>query len=241
MIRPALVADLPAVGVLCRDLGITAPPLHGTLIAESGGTVTGYVRIQPLGHVGYIRDLVTVDAHLPLMLAAAAALRQAGVREWHLDVRPQSAAIGIYEQLGMQPAHRSTALRFPWARLADLPGESALALPVSVEDADDIERGLDMLGGQVAMVRRWPNLVLRQLRDDSCAAVGFAALDPAGARMFRVARPSLAAPLLAALRPFARHPDLAIVLDDQDALAALLEMYGAHVVLELLHFSGPLP
>jgi hypothetical protein len=241
VIRPALVTDLPAVAELCRDLGIAAPPLRGTLISESGGAINGYVRIQPLGQIGYVRDLVTVDAHLPLMLAAATALRHAGVREWHLDVRPESDAIGIYEGLGMHPAHRSTALRFPWARLSDLPGESASAMAVSREDDDDIERGLGMLGGQVAMVRRWPNLVLRQLRDDACAAVGFAALDPAGARIFRVARPSLAAPLLSALRPHARHADLAMVLDDQDALADLLRMYGARVVLELLHFSGPLP
>ncbi len=241
MIRPALVTDLPAVAELCRDLGIAAPPLRGTLIAESGGAVTGYVRVQPIGAIGYVRDLVTADAHLPLMLAAAHALREAGVREWHLDVRPESPAIGIYEQLGMQPAHRSTALRFPWARLADLPGEPATALPVSREDDDDIERGLGMLGGQLTMVRKTPNLVLRQLRDESCAAVGFAALEPAGARIFRVARPTLAAPLLTALRPHARDADLAMVLDDQDALAALLGIYGARIVLELLHFSGPLP
>ncbi|MBL0212298.1 MAG: hypothetical protein IPQ07_00165 [Myxococcales bacterium] len=245
MIRPALAADLAAVATLCRGLGIAAPPLRGTLIAERDGTVAGYVRIQPLGAIGYVRDLVTApradDTNLPLMLAAAAALRSAGVREWHLDAPPESAAIGVYEQLGMQPAHRSTALRFPWARLPELPGDHATPLSVSVEDDDDLERSLGMLGGQLAMVRRRPHLVLRQLRDETCAAVGFAALDPAGARLFRVARPRFAAPLLAALRPFAHHPDLALVLDDQDALVALLTAHGAKVMLRLLHYSGPLP
>jgi len=245
VIRPALAADLPAVASLCRGLGIAAPPLRGTLLVERDGAVAGYVRVQTLGAIGYVRDLVTspraADAGLPLMLAAASALRSAGVREWHLDARPESASIGVYEQLGLHPAHRSTALRFPWASLPDLPGEPAIASAVSREDDDDIERALGLLGGQLAMVRRHPQLVLRQLRDETCAAVGFAALDATGARMFRVARPTLAAPLLAALRPHARDAELALVLDDQDALAALLTAHGAQVKLQLLHYSGLLP
>jgi hypothetical protein len=245
VIRPALPADLPAVTSLCKDLGIAAPPLRGTLLDERDGAIAGYVSVHKLGAVGYVRDLVTApriaDAGLPLMLAAAAALRAAGVREWHLDARPESRSIGVYERLGMQPAHRSAALRFAWENLPDLPGEPAIASPVSIEDDDDIERALGLLGGQLAMVRKRPRLVLRQLRDDSCAAVGFAALEPAGARIFRVARPALAAPLLAALRPHARDPELSLVLDDQDVLAALLVDHGARIVMRLLHYSGALP
>ncbi len=245
MIRPARPADLPAVEILCKDLGIAAPPLAGTLLDDRDGAIAGYVSVQRLGTIGYVRDLVTAprvaDAGLPLMLAAAAALRTAGVREWHLDARPESSSITVYERLGMQPAHRSTALRFAWAGLPDLPGEPAIASAVSVEDDDDIERALGLLGGQLAMVRKRPRVVLRQLRDESCAAVGFAALEPAGARLFRVARPTLAAPLLAALRPHARDPQLSIVLDDQDALAALLVDHGARIAVRLLHYSGALP
>ncbi|MEO7097129.1 MAG: hypothetical protein ABI175_27970, partial [Polyangiales bacterium] len=224
---------------------ISAPPLSGTLLDERNGAIAGYVRVQSLGTVGYVRDLVTAtraaDAGLPLMLAAAAALRAAGVREWHLDARPESYSITVYELLGMQPAHRSTALRFPWTNLPELPGEPAIASAVSLEDDDDIERSLGMLAGQLEMVRKRPRLVLRQLRGDDCAAVGFAALEPAGARIFRVARPTLAAPLLAALRPHARDPELSLVLDNQDALVALLVQHGARIALRLLHYSGALP
>ena len=245
MIRPALPTDLAAVASLCNELGIAAPPLRGTLLDERDGAIAGYVRVQTLGAVGYVRDLVTAarvtDGGLPLMLAAAAALRAAGVREWHLDARPESTSIRVYERLGMQPAHRSTALRFAWSNLPDLPGEHAIASAVSLEDDDDVERSLGLLGGQLAMVRKRPQLVLRQLRDESCAAVGFAALEPSGARIFRVARPALAAPLLAALRPHARDPELSLVLDDQDALVALLVDHGARIVLRLLHYSGALP
>lgn len=238
------MTDFAAVASLCSDLGIAAPPLRGTLIDERDGTVAGYIRFQTLGAVGYVRDLVTAprsaDAGLSLMLAAAAALRAAGVREWHLDARPESHAISIYEQLGMRPAHRSTALRFPWARLPDLPGEAVTALSVSAADDEDLERELGLLSGQLAMVRQRPRTILRQLRDDACAPVGVAALDPSGARIFAVARPSLAAPLLAALRPHSLSPDVAVVLDDDD-LVAFLAAHGAQVILRLLHYSGPLP
>lgn len=238
------MTDFAAVASLCSDLGIDAPPLRGTLIDERDGAVAGYIRFQTLGAVGYVRDLVTArrttDAGLSLMLAVAAALRAAGVREWHLDARPESHAISVYEQLGMRPAHRSTALRFPWARLPDLPGEPATALAVSADDDDDVERGLNLLSGQLAMVRQRPRTVLRQLRDDACAPVGIASLDPTGARVFAVARPTLAAPLLAALRPHSLSAEVSLVLDD-DALVAFLTTYGAQVILRLLHFSGPVP
>ena len=244
MIRPARPTDLAAVAKLSDALGVAAPPLRGTLIDERDGDVAGFVRFQSLGAVGYVRQLVTAprttDASLPLMLAAANALRAAGVREWHLDVRPESPAITIYEQLGMRPAHRSTALRFPWARLPDLPGEPATALAVASDEDEDVERALDLLGGQLAMARRRPRLVLRQLRDEACAAVGIAALDPEGARIFRVVRPTLAAPLLAALRPHAIHTDLSLVLEDDD-LVNLLASHGARVILRLLHYSGLVP
>jgi len=244
VIRPARLTDFAAVASLCSDLGIAAPPLRGTLIDERDGAVAGYVRFQMLGQVGYVRDLVTApratDAGLSLMLAAAAALRAAGVREWHLDARPESHAISVYEQLGMRPAHRSTALRFPWSRLPELPGEPATALSVSAADDEDLERGLGLLSGQLAMARQRPRTVIRQLRDDDCAPVGVAALDASGARIFAVARPSLAAPLLAALRPYALTSDVALVLDD-DALVAYLSAHGAQVVLRLLHYTGPVP
>jgi len=247
MIRPARANDLPGVDQLCRDLGLATPALPaGTLIAEHDGAITGYVQFHTLGRVGYVRHLAvrpprTEDTGLPLMCAAAAALRAAGVREWQLTVEPDAITIRVYEQLGMQPEHRSTALRFPWTSLPALPTEPVAALAVSAEEDDDLERALGLLGGQIAMARRRTALVLRQLRDDTCAAVGFAALDPAGARIFKVARPTLAGPLLASLRPHAGHADLALVVDDHGAVTDLLVAHGAEIKLQLLHYRGALP
>jgi hypothetical protein len=246
--------------MLWRELGIDDPCpsperwkaelVGGTLVSEHDGGVDGYVYVQTIGKIGYVRNLVVARAARgrglgdALMRAAAASLRAAGVGHWHLNVKTENvAAISLYERLGMAAEHRSTALRFAWDRLQDLPGEAATVLPVAEAEDHDVERSLGLLSGQIAMARRHSSHVLTQLRDDELEAVGFAAFDPVvpGARIFRVARPSLAAALLGALRPHARHTDVALVIDDDDATTDLLIANGANVKLRLLHYSGPLP
>jgi len=245
------LTDYDAFASLHRELGIehTAPSrerwarelVRGTLVDARDDRVDGYVQLHALGAVGFVRQL---GAGAELMLHAAAALRAAGIREWHVDVKLEDApAIRLSERLGLRAEHRSTALRFPWARLADLPCEAALALPVSPAEDDDLERELGLLGGQIAMARHAQGHVLRQLRTADCAPAGFAAFDPEreGARLFRVPRPALAGPLLAALRPHGRGPDLGLLIDNDDALVGHLLTHGAIVKLCLLHYAGPLP
>lgn len=270
MIRRARPTDQPAFTALFRELGIDRPSpdpdrcasalVRGTLVDERDGHVEGYVRVETLGAIGYVRDLVVAERGrgAELMLAAAAALRAAGVREWHLNVKADdAAAIGLYETLGLREEHRSAAVRVPWSAVDTLPHEPVTALPVTAAEDDDLERALGMLGGQIAMVRgrevpeaisravapvHRPH-VLRQLRDAGCAAVGFAAFDPEvpGARIFQVTRPTLAGPLLAALRPHARHDGLAVVIEDHAALADLLIAHGGVIRLQLRHYRGPIP
>jgi uncharacterized protein (DUF2336 family) len=55
-----------------------------------------------------------------------------------------------------------------------------------------------------------------------------------------VARPALAAPLLARLRAHGKHDYLRIVCENHDAPAETLIAAGATVRLRLLHYSGPL-
>jgi len=211
-----------------------------TLVDARDDRVDGYVQLHALGAVGFVRQL---GAGTELMLHAAAALRAAGIREWHVDVKVEDApALRWPARLGLHAEHRSTALRFPWARLQDLPCEAAVALPVTPEEDDDLERGLGLLAGQIEMARRRPGHVLYQLRTAACAPAGFAAFDPErqGTRLFRVARPALAGTLLAALRPHGRDPDLSLVIDDDDGLIGHLVTHGAIVKLRLLHYVGPL-
>jgi N-acetylglutamate synthase-like GNAT family acetyltransferase len=260
VIRPARLTDYDAFATLHRELALEELPphrdrfrteiVHTTFVDEDDGGVDGYVHFHTLGTIGYVRQLV-VSKHARrrgkgarLMLHAAASLRAANVREWHLNVETgNEPAIRLYERLGLRAEHSSTALRLPWAMLSELPFDPATALPVAPEEDDDLERNLGLLGGQIAMARRRATHVLRQLRTADCAPVGFASFDPdfPGARIFRVARPTLAGTLLRALRPHAKHEDLALVIDDDDAVTQLLVTHGARVKLRLLHYAGPLP
>jgi hypothetical protein len=224
----------------------TISPAAFTLVDEHDGKVAGHVRVHRLGRIGYVRDLVVTEPArgAALIRAAAAALRHAGVREWHVHVSPDSAcAIELGEDLGIRPAHRSAAVRVPLACVGQLPREPAEALPVTTDEVEDIERELGLVAGQIALWTRCDPHVLVQLRDASLAPVGFAAFDPAvnRARMFRVARPTFAAPLLEALAPHVRFQHLALVIDDDDALTDLLVAHGAEVERRMLHYSGALP
>jgi hypothetical protein len=149
----------------------------------------------------------------------------------------------VSEQLGLRAEHRSTALRLPWARVEAMPRAEAIVLPVAATEDDELERGLGLLGGQIAMERRCPTRVLRQLRAADCAPVGFAAFDPelAGARVFRVAHPDLAGTLLAALRHHSRREDLSLVIGDDPEVVDHLVTHGAIVKVRLVHYAGQLP
>lgn len=260
MIRPARATDYGAYARLFRELGIDDPTptderwqaelMPQTLIDDRDGVVTGYAHVQQFGVIGYVRQLVVAEharraGHgTQMMIAVAAALRSAGVREWHLNVKSDNtAATRLYEKLGMRPEHRSTALRISWESAETLPRADATVLPVAPEEDADIETALRLLVGQIAMTRRRERNVLRQLRDDRLAPVGFASFDPdfPGTRIFRVTSPALAWPLLQSLRPYARHADLALVIDDDEDLTQLLVDHGALVRLRLLHYSGDLP
>ena len=258
MIRSATKADYATFATLFRELAIDDPPptydrwtsalANETLVSECAGHVDGFVGFYALGDMGHVRSLVVApDARntgvgARLMRAAATLLVARGVGEWNLNVKcDNTPAIRLYENLGMRVEHQSTVLHLSWqARMAT--GERATALPVEPDEDDDIERALGLLGGQIAMARVRGDRVLVQLRDASCAPVGFAAFDPKlGAKPFRVARPDLAATLLDALRPHAIADRIQLVVEDDAALMERFVAAGAEVRLELLHYRGRLP
>lgn len=259
MIRAATADDYPAFTTLFRELGVDDPTpsrdrfiadLSGVLMFERDGAVAGYVSFYRLALAGHVRNLVVApDARNlrigdALMRAAATRLHASGVDEWHLNVKLGNApAIRLYERLGMTALHRSAAVRFPWARLGELPVEDAVAAPADGSDDDDLERALDVLGGRLAMARQRPGMVIVQLRDARRAPVGVACFDPAfpGAYTFRVARPGLAAPLLRALEPHAQHAELQILVDEDPDLVAALVAAGGEIRMHTLHYRGALP
>ena len=75
--------------------------------------------------------------------------------------------------------------------------------------------------------------------------VGITAFDPTfpGASLFAVARPTLAAPLLSAIRPHAPadQPGIKLMIEDDSQLNAVLRASGAITRFELLHMRGEIP
>lgn len=254
LVRSAAVADYFAFAKLFRELETGEPTpkverwlgdlMRHTLVADNGA-VCGYVSFERLGNAGHVRNLVVApDARRrgvghALMTASADALRAAGASEWHLNVKAHNAAaIELYEKLGMRAEHRSTIVQLAWA---DVPGAPADVTGAAPEDDDDLERAFALPAGRIAMARR-PGRIVLQLRDTDLSVLGFAVFDRElpGATLFRVVRPGLAMPLLAALRTHARHAYLQIVVENHDALADALIAAGGTVRLRLLHYSGPL-
>lgn len=256
VIRGARPHDYRSFATLFRELGLDEKPpdvdrwtrelARHTLVSERAGRIEGYVTFIALSQAGHVRNLVVAPAARnsgvgrALMNAAADALRSRGIREWYLNVKVDNThAIQLYEDLGMQVEHRSTVLRVPIARLCELPSHAATVLPVDPTEDDDIERALGLLAGRIAMMRK-PGRVLLQLRDTTCAPVGFAAFDPASPGAFRVAHPTLAGTLLAAIAPHSTEPVVRIVIEDDDRTTDLLLEIGAEVTLQLLHYRGTL-
>ncbi len=201
-------------------------------LTEDGGRITVVV----LRHTGHVRDLVAPHHHVgrALMHAAADELRARGIAEWQGTARvDNTSAIQSYEAVGMALEQRSRIVRVPLARLSELASEPATALPVDPAEDDDIERALGLLHGRIAMMRSQDRRLV-QLRDKSCAPVGFAAIDASSVALpFRVARPTLVRPLLEAI---ARTPIVQVVIDDDPEL---LQQIG-ETTLELLHYRGTL-
>ncbi|HEU0035050.1 MAG TPA: GNAT family N-acetyltransferase [Kofleriaceae bacterium] len=259
MIRAATADDYDAFAGLFPQLGVEDPTptrerwvtdlVSETLVSERAGSIDGYISFYTLSAVGYVRNLVVAPGARQqgiggeLMRAAASALRERGVAEWHLNVkRDNAAAIRLYESLGMRVEHRTIVLRLAWTQVPQLPAEPAVALPVAPDEDDDVERALGMLAGRIAMGRKRSGRVQLQLRDETCAPVGYATFDPMlGAMPFRVLRPALARTLLEALRPHASQDTVRVVCDDDVALEQLLIGSGAETVLELLHYRGRVP
>lgn len=265
-VRPATSADHPLYARLFLELGVDDPVVPAprwaetmapaTLVFEDGAGAVGYAYVQVLQGVGYVRHVVVDPGRRGeglgrvIMGEIAGRLRAAGCARWCLNVKPENVpAVRLYDAVGMRVQHTSTAFRFAWALVERLPRDEHAVHARVVEPAEDpaIEAAFAMPAGQIADARQRPGLVLLRLVDPSApadAGVGFAAYDPhfPGAFPFRVARATLAAPLLAAIRPYerpgAQHMQL---VSEDEGLTAVLRAAGAIVRLTALHMAGELP
>ena len=219
-------------------------------VAERDGRMVGYVDALLFDGGAHVRNLVVAEAArgtgvgMALMRGAAARCRAAGIHAWHLNVAVgNTPAIALYEKLGFVPDWRSASLVVPWSITHALPADPANAAPLRAENAERVETRFRILRGRLTTMMQRPERVMMQLVGDDASVLGFAAFDPwfPGASMFRLARPTLAGTLFDALRPHARHDYLMVLVEDDEALTALLEAAGAQVRRRIQHMSGTVP
>jgi GNAT superfamily N-acetyltransferase len=221
-------------------------------LADEDGFV-GYAFSEVFGELGYVRHVVTAPharrrgIGRALMRELAARFRAAGATRWELNVkRDNHAAIALYERCGMRPQYSMHVLRIDWAALPRLPrtARPLLARDVEIEHDRDVESAFRLPDGKVARLRSLQGMMLVQLveRDHP---VAFARFDPRfpGCFPFHVAAPELARQLLEAIAPHAREGDrwIQLVIEDDDATAAMLRAAGARLTLEIVHMGGAIP
>lgn len=264
-VRAATPSDYPSFAQLFEFLatGDAVSPaqvferelMPGMWVAERGERVVGYVYVQQIAAVCYVRHLAVFPNERRLGIGRALLERArdagvaAGAREWCLNVKPDNtSAIALYRAMGMHRVHTATVLRVDWS---DVPRDdvgvaapSAPATPISAADDPDVERALGLLAGQLANARALGRVLL-VVRDGATPVAG-CIFDPSfpGAYPFRVAGPpnlaARAVSLLAGMRAHANGSWVQLVVEEQTDLVSWLQSIGARVHMQLDHMSMPL-
>lgn len=269
-IRAAVEEDHAEFARLFRELAVPDPVPNvnafrerlaaTTLIAEdAGGHVVGYLFYELLDGVLYVRNVVSDPSRRRagigrrLLREAAGRGRTKGATTWCLNVKDDNtAAIRLYESLGMRVAFATHVLRLAWSAVSDLaqPGVHVVTREVPASEDESIEPALGMPRGLIES-RRTNAFALFAARDGE-QVVGFTAFNPAfpGAFPFRANDEGTARALLEAMVPRRRPLEAAepwrkdgvqLVLEGNEALADALVSRGAERVFRLLHLVGPLP
>ena len=260
-VRSASAEDRLLYLRLLPELGVDDPPPDeerwarelqpSTLVAERAGEPVGVCTWVKLVGSGHVRTLI-VDPHerrtgagKAMLAVVARKLRDAGCTTWALNVKPENiAAVKLYSSLGFKRAYGSVALRFEWATVERLPGgPPMLARPVTPHDDVALERLFALPAGQVQGLRD-SKRVLLTLVDEAGRVAALAAYNPSypGAFPFRVRDPLMARALLEAMRPHALPGAewTGLVVENDDALVALLRTHGASVRMNIDHYVGTL-
>lgn len=273
-LRPATLADHARIAALTAELATGDPPpsrerfltMHERItVAEPDdqpGVVVGYLLVEVLDGLGYIRHLVSAPearrtgVGRTLMLDFAAKLREAGVRTWCLNVKPENTpAVALYAALGMRRVYDSWSFAVPWEL-----GRSSLDIRVRSmrpEDIPVLERSFFVTPGVLALhlgIAHKRMLVAERGPDDSPVLVGLASYDLDFGGAFPCAADgvnTLTALIHAcenasiaasnADRGRIKPPDFKVVIERHAALADALRAAGATLRLAFTHMEGAVP
>jgi ribosomal protein S18 acetylase RimI-like enzyme len=259
-IRAATPADYPTFVRFFAELGTGHAPLAQerwqatamptTLLFERRDTPVGYCMYEVLTATGYVRNVVVAPearghgVGRAMMDELRRRFRAAGCTGMCLNVKPDNApAIALYTRAGMQPRYAAASVRLAWSALAGLPQPDPLlrAAELPVADHALFERQLALEPGIVQRRRELPDMLVLGLWAGDAPA-GIACFDPhfPGATPFRARDVGAARALLEAVQQ--RNPQLrgiAVVVEDDPALMEALRGAGAELLLEMLHFHGP--
>lgn len=258
-IRPARPEDYPCFvrWFPMLDSGDRTPTLETwteslvaeTSIAELNGAPAGYCRGQVFGTEGYVRHLVVEPAlrrsgaGRALLDAAAASMRNAGCTRWRLNVKPDNtAAVALYESLGMEILHMCASVRFEWTLLDVLPQPSGMLSVVdpSAEQQRALESTYGLPMGQLATAESRADVHVRAVQGDALQGVALFDTQHRGAFPFRADSIDAAMSLLHGLRSLAAASAMAIVVEADDALDRVMVDAGARVHFRFAHMRGPL-
>ncbi len=257
-VRAALAEDYGAFAQLVPELGAGGPVPGEThwatdlakqsLVAESNGSVVGYLVGGTAGRCGQVHQLV-VDPQqrrqgiAQLLLAAfAGRLREAGCTSWQLNVEGHNAAArALSERSGFRLQRRSDWVEVQAEALTDLPRDATLVgrLVTPAED-EAIEARFDL-----------PVAAMRWFRTIGGAAlVAVDARDEARSfgvwlqekRLVRPLRLDRAAALPALLAPVAPAGTITLVLEEGlPELIEALHAAGGTTVMQEYRYVGELP
>ncbi|MEM9456833.1 MAG: GNAT family N-acetyltransferase [Myxococcota bacterium] len=261
--RPATTDDYPDFARLFPELAtgdpVPAPQIWeneiapNTVVLEAGDSIAGYVYVQILDGLGYIRHVIVDPAHRGrgfgrvLMQQAAQRIREAGIERWCLNVKPDNIpAVQLYTRVGMTRKHASVSMRMGWAIIERLPppDEALVTTPLPTDDDAEIERALALPPGLLTQQHGRDDVHLLLCRQGT-APMGMAAFAPQfpGAYPFRANSAAVARALLTAMQPLANpaHDYVQLVFENQPQVATAFDAAGATRFLEFVHFAGDVP
>lgn len=219
-----------------------------SIVARRGDAIVGYAWSRPRGERLHVVHLITDPAHRragvgrTLMRAIAEHGKNAGFREWMLNVKPENTgARRLYETFGMRPTFESTSLELAWVDVAKLPETSLRGTHLEVADEARFEHAMHLAPREVTTARAILGRLAFCVQDDR-GPLGLTIFEPSfpGAPIFGARDAHAARALLDAMRPHARHPAARLLVEDA-ALVEVLMKIGARRVLQVLRMEGAIP